>query len=93
MVANAGIWQKLPPNLQEIVERNFDDAAVAERAELARQEQGLTGKLQGRGLIFNDTDIPAFRGVLHNAGLYAKWRDQFGTQTWSLLERTVGKLT
>jgi TRAP-type C4-dicarboxylate transport system substrate-binding protein len=93
MLVNAQAWLRLPKPLRDIVERDFDAAVGMERTDVAKLDDTVKVTLEGKGLIFNNADIPSFRSVIRNAGLYTKWRDQFGGDAWALLERTVGKLT
>jgi TRAP-type transport system periplasmic protein len=92
MVASGTAWQRLPGQLQQLVERTFDAAALQQRADMMRSDQTYEGTLKGHGMIFSDADLPAFKTVLRNAGLYTQWRDGIGAEPWSLLERAVGKL-
>jgi TRAP-type transport system periplasmic protein len=93
LLGSTAAWSKLPKNIQEITERNFDAAAVLDRSDVARLDETLRGNLEGRGLVFNQVDVVSFRTSLNAAGLYAKWRAQFGSEAWAALEKTVGKLT
>ena len=43
-------------------------------------------------MTINRADTSGFRGKLASSGFYTKWRDKFGAQAWSLLERSSGKL-
>jgi hypothetical protein len=73
-------------------DKTLHDAAVAERNEIMRLDSQLTTKLKGNGVAFNQANVNSFKQNLRNAGLYTKWRDQYGTDAWALLERAVGKL-
>ncbi len=92
MVANSESWQALPGNLRTIVEKNFNDAAVLERNDIARLEMTVQTTMKGQGVSFTQPDSAPFRAVVKNAGLYGQWRDSFGHDAWALLER-VTKLT
>ncbi len=93
MVANGAAWRRLPPDLQEILARNLDAGALLERADIANGEVALTQRLETQGQTFITPDRESFRAVIQKAGLYAKWRDTYGADAFSLLEETVGKLT
>jgi TRAP-type transport system periplasmic protein len=92
VLANGDSWASLPPDLQGIVERNFDASALEQRADIARLNASLRDTLAGRGLIVNAPDPAPFKQKLQEAGFYASWRNQFGSATWELLEKYVGKL-
>ena len=52
----------------------------------------LQGRLASeRGMIFNAADTASFRAKLGGA-FYGRWREQFGSTAWSLLESEVGRL-
>jgi TRAP-type transport system periplasmic protein len=90
---NVAAWKKLPPDLQEIVDRNFRAAAMAERQDfvtMTRTEQeGLTAK----GLIFNAPDTKPFREALVKSGFYTDMKKTVGDPAWTLLEKYVGQLS
>lgn len=90
---NVPAWKKLPPDLQEIVHRNFSEAALAERQDFvtmtANEEKNLTAK----GLTFNSPDTKPFRDVLAKNGFYPDMKKTAGDKAWSLLEKYVGPLT
>jgi TRAP-type transport system periplasmic protein len=83
-------WKALPPDLQAIVVRNFNRAAVLERGDTARQERTLAARLRTQGMVFNDADVTSMRKAL--SPFYARWKERLGGQAWELLERTAGKL-
>ena len=93
MLANADAWQRLPKNLQEIVERNVNKGGDADNGDDVRVEATTEAKLRDQGLAFNRADVSSFRSAVAAAGLYAQWRDQYGAEAWTLLENAVGKLT
>jgi TRAP-type transport system periplasmic protein len=93
MLANTEAWARLPKPLRDIVERNFNDAALLDRYDIVRLEQTLRSTLEGHGLIFNEADARSFKTTLQAARLYSKWRDEYGATAWSLLEKVAGKLT
>ena len=93
MVANSDAWQRLPKGMRDVVARNLNAACDLERADVLHLEQSLTAQLKGEGMLFNQADIPAFRSVMSSTGFYSQWRESYGPEAWSLLERSVGKLT
>ena len=92
MLANRRAWEKLPKDLQEIVAKNWNEAAIAERADVAKLNASLKDELQAKGLVFNQPDPEPFRGTLRKAGFYAEWKEKYGAEAWGLLEKTVGRL-
>lgn len=93
MLANEAAWRRLPADLQEILARNLDAAALLEREDIATGEAKLAEQLKTQGQTIIQPDRESFRAVIQQAGLYAKWRDTYGAEPFSLLEATVGKLT
>lgn len=92
ILANPQAFQRLPPDVQQIVRREFDRSALDERADIARLSESLRTELVAKGLQFSSVDRPAFRGALSKAGFYQKWQGKFGTQAWDLLQQTTGSL-
>jgi tripartite ATP-independent transporter DctP family solute receptor len=91
-LANRRAWERLPADLREIVARNWNEAALAERADLARLNQSLPQDLAARGLLFNQPDPAPFREALRKGGFYSEWRHRYGEEAWALLEATAGSL-
>lgn len=90
---NGAAWQSLPKDLQDIVARNVNDAALRERDDIRTLNESLRGELAKKGMAFNETDPEKFRAVLKNAGFYAEWKAKYGAQAWAILEQQVGALS
>ena len=67
-------------------------AATEQRAEIERLNGTLQGELEAKGMVFNNADKAAFRTALVEAKYYAEWRDKFGPQAWSTLQKYSGAL-
>jgi len=93
IVGNRRALAVLPPDLLDIVNRNFDAAAVNERADLLEMERSLQAELTGKGMTFNRPDPVQFRAALVKAGFYAQWQKTYGADAWAQLERYTGRLT
>jgi len=93
MLANRRTWLALPADLQEIVSRNLNAAALAAREDIMKQEETLQGALAKQGMVFNAPQPQPFRETLRKAGYYAKWKAKYGTEAWALLEKYSGPLT
>jgi TRAP-type C4-dicarboxylate transport system substrate-binding protein len=89
-IANMDAWNALPPDIQGIVSKHFDQAAILERRDTVVQSAAHADKLRANGLIFNTADGDSMRAMLKP--FYAKWKAQFSDTAWSLMERTTGKL-
>ena len=93
MLANGAAWNRLPKNLQDILSRNLDQAALLERADIASGDGVLQEKLKEHKQTFIVPDRNSFREVLRQSGLYGQWRDAYGgAEPFALLEKAVGKL-
>ncbi len=92
-LANRRAWDRLPKDVQEVVSREVNRAALDERADVARLNADLQGKLAGAGLQFNPVDTAAFRDQLRTAGFYGEWRGKYGDEAWRVLETAVGNLS
>ncbi|HZL69577.1 MAG TPA: TRAP transporter substrate-binding protein [Candidatus Limnocylindrales bacterium] len=92
-LANAKAWSDLPKELQEIVARNINGAALKEREDVRRLNDSLQGELTQKGMVFNKTDADKFRATLRTAGFYAEWKGKYGAEAWAALEKQVGSLS
>src|SRR5580704_1994681 len=91
-LANTKAFESMPKDLQEIVARNINQAALDQRKENLRLNESLQSELEKKGLIFNKPDPASFRAALAKAGFYTEWREKFGTEPWKLLEKYTGEL-
>ncbi|MFI4988435.1 MAG: TRAP transporter substrate-binding protein [Alphaproteobacteria bacterium] len=91
-LANAPAWQRLPKDIQEIVERNLNAAALKDREDIRHLNETLQGELAEKGMTFNKTDAESFRTALRKAGFYGEWKEKYGAEAWGLLEKAVGQL-
>jgi tripartite ATP-independent transporter DctP family solute receptor len=91
-LANRRAWEKLPEDLRTIVAKNINAAAVKERGDTEKLNATVREDLAGKGLVFNQPEVTAFRDKLRSAGFYAEWKGKYGDEAWALLEKSVGKL-
>ena len=91
-LANAKSWEALPTDLQEIVQRNINDAALKERADLRALSESVTEDLKAKGMVFNAPDAQSFREALKRAGFYEEWKGKYGPEAWAVLEKYTGSL-
>ncbi len=90
LLANRRMWERLPADAQEIVARELNAAAVAERTDVATLNEDGRRTLEGKGLAFNDVEPAAFRDALRAVGFYKEWRGKYGEEAWRVLEESVG---
>jgi TRAP-type C4-dicarboxylate transport system substrate-binding protein len=93
MLANKRSFQALPPDIQQIVQREYNRSAEDERADLAKLDTTVAADLKEKGLEFIEVDKAPFRETLKKTGFYAEWKKKFGDQAWSVLESNVGVLS
>lgn len=92
LVGNRRALSRLPAELQEIVKREFDRAALEQREDVAKLNTTLKQQLVSHGLVFEAADKSAFRDALAKAGFYKTWREKFGADAWKTLEGVTGEL-
>ena len=88
LTANLDAWNALPPDIQAVVERNAAKYALIEQRDRSAGEGTYSKTLQGEGVAFGEADTTSMRSKL--GPYYAKWKDYFGAQTWTLLENAAG---
>jgi tripartite ATP-independent transporter DctP family solute receptor len=92
ILGNRRAFVALPKDLQEIVRREFDRAALEQRDDTAKLSGSLKDELIAKGLTFEPADKDAFRKALADSGYYKDWRSKFGEDNWKILESVVGSL-
>jgi tripartite ATP-independent transporter DctP family solute receptor len=89
-LANRRAWERLPADLQAIVAKHLNAAAVSERDDVAKLNATLKQDLASKGMAINEPDTAAFREALRKAGFYAEWKKKYGDEAWAILEKAVG---
>jgi tripartite ATP-independent transporter DctP family solute receptor len=90
LVANAQAWKALSADIQQIVNRHAEVAALAQRRDVALLNAGAVERLRGKGMIVNEADTSGFRRQL--GAFYARWKGIYGDKAWALLEARTGRL-
>jgi tripartite ATP-independent transporter DctP family solute receptor len=85
-------WARLPPELQRLADREFDEKALLERADWQSMTKAEVANLKQKGMVFNKPDIEPFREALKKTGFYPEMKRQSGEEAWVLLEKYVGPL-
>ncbi len=75
LIANAAAWQKLPAEIQAVVERNAGKFALLQRADIEAVNAAGAEALARHGMIVNQADTASIRAQLGD--FYARWRDPF----------------
>lgn len=92
ILANGAKWKGLTGDQKALIARNFNDAAVKQRADVASLNDKLRAELQTQGIVFSTPDTAPFKVALREGGYYEQWKKNFGDEAWSLLEKYSGKL-
>ena len=90
LTANAQAWNALPTDVQGIVNKHADAAALAQRKDIEKLNGDALGVLRSKGMIVNEADTSGFRRSL--GAFYARWKEIYGPKAWALLEARTGKL-
>jgi TRAP-type transport system periplasmic protein len=88
--ANLAKWRALPSDLQAVITKHADAAALAQREDVAKIEAGALDLLRAKGMIVTETDTSGFRR--HLGAFYTRWKGIYGEKAWALLEARVGRL-
>jgi TRAP-type transport system periplasmic protein len=92
VLANKRVWGSIPERLREVIERNINEEAIAQRKEVEHMNANLADDLKSKGLEFFKVKNEDFRAKLVSTGFYTEWQKRFGDEAWALLESTTGKL-
>jgi tripartite ATP-independent transporter DctP family solute receptor len=90
LLANARAWDALPPEIQEVVERNAEKYALLQRLDTEEINAGGAEELARKGMAVNTADMASFKTKL--GGFYAHWREKAGLAAWRLLETYAGEI-
>lgn len=88
---NMRAWRRLPADLQEIAEKNFNQSGVDQRNDLEKLDITLREELKG-SMAINTTEPATFRQKLIAAGYYKDVRSKYGDEAWNLLQEYSGAL-
>jgi tripartite ATP-independent transporter DctP family solute receptor len=92
VLGNVKTWAAVPKDLQQIITEEFATSALAQREDMVKVDAAVPDQMKKAGITFIEPDRGQFRDKLKQAGYYAEWREKFGPQAWSLLEKYAGPL-
>ncbi len=92
VLGNKRAFQRLPADVQQVIQREIDKAATEQRADLARLNSTLTTDLKAKGIRMLDVPQEDFRKKLASTSFYGDWKKKYGATAWQLLEKVSGKL-
>ena len=92
VLGNKRSFQRLPVDIQQIIQRELDKSATDQRADLAKLNSALTTDLKAKGVNMVNVRQDDFRNKLRSTAFYAEWKAKYGATAWDLLEKASGKL-
>lgn len=92
LVANPRAWAGLPADIQGLLTKHLNAAALREREDIAQANVTLRKDLEAKGLTFANADSAAFRQTLSRSGFYAQWKEKYGPEAWGHLLKYSGNL-
>ena len=87
LLAHLPTWQRIPPDLQAVIDRNVGKYVKLQRQDQSAANMRLRTELATRGLEFNTPDAAPFKKQL--ADVYTAWKDTLGSRCWKLLEEST----
>jgi TRAP-type C4-dicarboxylate transport system substrate-binding protein len=91
LLANAAAWTALPADIQAVIERQAENAALAQRDDIEGVNAAGAEALRRHGMAVNNADTDGIRARLGE--FYARWRARFDPAAWRLLDEGAGGLT
>lgn len=89
---NGKKFKSLPKEVQEVLTKHLNAAALKEREDVAKLNVDAQTQLTKLGVTFNKSDPSPFRALLKSAGFYSEWKGKYGDEVWAKLEKYSGKL-
>ena len=89
IIANTLSWNRLPPDLQALVETVNTKYSLINRADSKQQTQMAVDRLTKVGMMINPVDRKPF--VAELGGYYKAWSEAFGPTEWNLLQQGLGR--
>jgi tripartite ATP-independent transporter DctP family solute receptor len=92
LVANSTIWRSLAPDVQGVLQKHLNAAALKQRDDIVKANAGLQKTLEEKGLVFNTTDASVFQQALAKTSFYKDAKTKFGDEAWTLLQKYAGNI-
>ena len=92
VLGNKRSFQKLPADVQQVIQREIEKSAVDQRADVAKLNTSLISDLKTKGMNFINVQPDEFRKKLGSTPFYHEWKSKYGATAWDLLEKVSGKL-
>jgi tripartite ATP-independent transporter DctP family solute receptor len=92
VLGNKRSFQRLPADVQQIIQREIDKSGTEQRADVAKLNTSLIADLKTKGINFITVQPDEFRKKLAGTTFYSEWKSKYGATAWDLLEKVSGKL-
>lgn len=92
LLASGKVWKNVPADLQQVMQKHFNAAALKQRADIVAANTALQARLEAQGLTFNTTDAEVFQQTLARSSFYKDARAKFGDNAWNLLQKFAGPI-
>lgn len=93
IACNTAALNRLPPDIQKIVVTAFNEGADQQRQFNKKENIGAVDALKQKGMtVVTPSDPQSFRDALKKSGYYASWKEKFGNEAWTTLEKYSGSL-
>ncbi|MGP6156446.1 MAG: hypothetical protein ACLPYS_02760 [Vulcanimicrobiaceae bacterium] len=90
LIGNNDARNRLPPDLQAIATAGFTKLVQLQRVDVEKDNSSLAVNLKSQGMTVNKADPSSFRAKL--GPFYGRWKSEYGSAAWDLLEKYTGKL-
>ena len=84
-------WQRLPPDLQQLADKEFNAKALLERADWQVMTKNETKKLESKGMVFNSPDTKPFQDELRKSSFYADMKKKIRRQGVGIARAVCGR--
>jgi len=91
MLVNLDAWNALPKDVQTVLSSASLKYAGFSHRDTELLDAAIPDKLKRRGMIVSTVSRDAFKQKL-GTPFYNRWRDEFGTVPWGLMEQYTGPL-
>lgn len=92
LLAGGRIWRTIPQDIQQIMQKHFNAAALKQRGDIVKANADYQKTLEGKGLTFNTVEVETFQAALKKTTFYKDAKTKFGDEAWTLLQKYTGDI-
>src|SRR3954452_16663261 len=78
LLASGRVWNRLPQDVRQLIQKQGNAKALAQREDLATLNTSLEKDLGTKGMQISPVEAAGFRAKLASAGFYKEWQGKFG---------------